>query len=333
MMITRCPACGTMFNVVADQLKVSQGWVRCGQCSDVFDASLHLQDAQEFQEAPHNSQAVNATQSSNASSSAEVAAPASPPDEADSDDDFEQSLRAAVTASTAAKQQEKEPPSLPPAAAAQAAPAAPALKAAFAESPDKLLNEEIKAEESAAAADGVSFVQRARRQAFWGKLWVRVVLTAVATLLLIGLLLQIVLQQKDHLVLLEPQLKPALQALCGYVGCELNPLRKIDAVVIDSSTFTKQGADSYKLSFSIKNLGAVAVAMPSLEVTLTDTQDQALIRRVLSPTQFGASAALLSAGADFQGSVVLDVSNSALPRGVGSPNSRVAGYRLLAFYP
>src|SRR5437867_1363835 len=41
-LITRCPACGTMFKVVTDQLKVSQGWVRCGQCSEVFDASMHL---------------------------------------------------------------------------------------------------------------------------------------------------------------------------------------------------------------------------------------------------------------------------------------------------
>src|SRR6476620_10869997 len=41
-LITRCPACGTMFKVVADQLKVSQGWVRCGQCAEVFDATVHL---------------------------------------------------------------------------------------------------------------------------------------------------------------------------------------------------------------------------------------------------------------------------------------------------
>jgi predicted Zn finger-like uncharacterized protein len=33
---TRCPACGTIFRVVQDQLKVSEGWVRCGQCQEVF---------------------------------------------------------------------------------------------------------------------------------------------------------------------------------------------------------------------------------------------------------------------------------------------------------
>ncbi|HEX5738645.1 MAG TPA: zinc-ribbon domain-containing protein, partial [Hydrogenophaga sp.] len=40
---TRCPACGTMFRVVPDQLKISDGWVRCGHCADVFDATLHLE--------------------------------------------------------------------------------------------------------------------------------------------------------------------------------------------------------------------------------------------------------------------------------------------------
>ncbi|HEY0824119.1 MAG TPA: zinc-ribbon domain-containing protein, partial [Ramlibacter sp.] len=43
-LITSCPACGTMFRVVPDQLKISEGWVRCGHCSEVFDATAHLTD-------------------------------------------------------------------------------------------------------------------------------------------------------------------------------------------------------------------------------------------------------------------------------------------------
>src|SRR5688572_24412290 len=42
-LITRCPACGTMFKVVPDQLRISEGWVRCGHCREVFDATAHLQ--------------------------------------------------------------------------------------------------------------------------------------------------------------------------------------------------------------------------------------------------------------------------------------------------
>ncbi|HSV44521.1 MAG TPA: zinc-ribbon domain-containing protein, partial [Ramlibacter sp.] len=43
-LITCCPACQTMFRVVPDQLRISEGWVRCGHCSEVFDAAAHLQD-------------------------------------------------------------------------------------------------------------------------------------------------------------------------------------------------------------------------------------------------------------------------------------------------
>ena len=39
---TRCTECGTVFRVVQDQLKVSEGWVRCGRCSAVFNALENL---------------------------------------------------------------------------------------------------------------------------------------------------------------------------------------------------------------------------------------------------------------------------------------------------
>ena len=328
MMITRCPACGTMFNVVADQLKVSQGWVRCGQCADVFDASLHLQDVND---APQSTEAGLASQANQAPQVVAPAAAPTPPEASPLEDDFEIALRAAVMASAAAKIREDETPSEP--VAERAEPYVPPVPMSPADSGSRSLSEEITAEESAAAAKEVSFVKRAERQAFWKKLWVRMTLAAIALLLSIGFLLQLGLQHRDQLVQFEPRLKPVAQALCSALGCQLNPPKKIDAVVIDSSTFTKLGAESYKLSFSIKNLGATPVAMPSLEVTLTDTQDQALLRRVLAPAQFGVTAAALSAGADFQGAIVLDVSTAAAARS-GSPiNSRVAGYRLLAFYP
>ncbi|MFM9915953.1 MAG: zinc-ribbon and DUF3426 domain-containing protein [Rhizobacter sp.] len=47
---TRCTACGTIFRVVQDQLKVSEGWVRCGRCQAVFDAQQNLFDLE--REAP-----------------------------------------------------------------------------------------------------------------------------------------------------------------------------------------------------------------------------------------------------------------------------------------
>lgn len=39
---TRCNSCQTAFKVVQDQLKVSDGWVRCGHCGTVFNARQSL---------------------------------------------------------------------------------------------------------------------------------------------------------------------------------------------------------------------------------------------------------------------------------------------------
>ncbi|ANN79565.1 DUF3426 domain-containing protein [Bordetella flabilis] len=43
-MTTRCPHCGTAFKVVADQLRVRNGLVRCGVCSRVFDGYAAVVD-------------------------------------------------------------------------------------------------------------------------------------------------------------------------------------------------------------------------------------------------------------------------------------------------
>jgi predicted Zn finger-like uncharacterized protein len=51
-LITRCPACGTMFKVVPDQLRISEGWVRCGHCAEVFDATAYLQGDDALAAAP-----------------------------------------------------------------------------------------------------------------------------------------------------------------------------------------------------------------------------------------------------------------------------------------
>jgi predicted Zn finger-like uncharacterized protein len=41
-MITKCPACGTLFRVTPEQLQIHQGQVRCGRCMTVFDGLVAL---------------------------------------------------------------------------------------------------------------------------------------------------------------------------------------------------------------------------------------------------------------------------------------------------
>ncbi|TSA08094.1 MAG: DUF3426 domain-containing protein, partial [Comamonadaceae bacterium] len=43
--------------------------------------------------------------------------------------------------------------------------------------------------------------------------------------------------------------------------------------------------NTYRLNFTVKNTAAVAVAAPAIELTLTDTSDQAVLRRVFLPAE------------------------------------------------
>jgi hypothetical protein len=103
-------------------------------------------------------------------------------------------------------------------------------------------------------------------------------------------------------------------------------MQNIDAVFIESSAFSKLQNDVYQLSFSLKSTALVEIATPSLELTLTDMQDQPLIRRVFSPDELGRSNPNLLSGVEWADSRTLVLSPS-------PDTARIAGYRLLAFYP
>jgi hypothetical protein len=63
-----------------------------------------------------------------------------------------------------------------------------------------------------------------------------------------------------------------------------------------------------------------------VELTLTDLQDQSVVRRVFKPDEFGAEHDAIPAGSEL--AVVLPVSVK-----LAGNAERFAGYRLLAFYP
>ncbi|WP_254425764.1 DUF3426 domain-containing protein [Polaromonas sp. A23] len=187
----------------------------------------------------------------------------------------------------------------------------------------------------------VSFVREARRDAFWRRPALRWALGLAAFVLLSVLLLQIAVFQRNTFAMSQPWLSPALHALCATLRCEIRPPQQIESVVIESSSFNKLATDVYRLHVVIKNTGTITLALPSLELTLTDTQDQAKLRRVLTPIELGAKAPTLAAGAEFSGVATIRLLN--VPPEVPVPTAasaakpagplRIAGYRVLAFYP
>lgn len=306
-LITGCPACGTMFKVVADQLKISDGWVRCGHCSQVFDATANMVPSP-----PVVSEEVHPPPAAQPAHEAYFQPFTEPEPEAEAE---QEPVPQASTAPSELPQDAAEPE--------RESDAAPISLPVF--GPSQLEQARRDAAEADAQLQQVSFVRDARRRAFWARPVVRAFLLLLVLALAALLALQYAVQERDRLAASEPALKPRLEQLCAWLHCSVAPPRQIDAVAIDSSSFNKLRGDTYRLAFTLKNSAAMPIAAPSMELTLTDTQEQPVLRRVLSPADLGAASPVMPANGEWNASVALAVG--------AAGNGRIAGYRLLAFYP
>jgi predicted Zn finger-like uncharacterized protein len=305
-----------MFKVVPDQLRMSEGWVRCGQCNEVFDANANLFNDMDTAIA--------------------AGTPPAPPVQ----DPWVESLKFATQkADTNAKPTtkplpEKQPLPEPPLPHTPSEPDEPQVDSFLSQSPLELSgNAEDKqpryeqSESSLDEADGgnLTFMRNGAANGFWQRPPVRMALAVASVILLAVLCIQFLVHERDRMAAGSAQAKQFFTAACSVMGCKVAPLRHIESVVIDSSSFTKVRGDVYKLSFTLKNSGLVEVATPAVEITLTDLQDQPVIRRVLQYSEFGSKNETMAAGSEL--SAVLPVSTKI------ASTERIAGYRLLAFYP
>lgn len=329
-----------MFKVVPDQLRISDGWVRCGQCAEVFEAPEHLQQdpwmmvsasasAPAANHVPDSSSNATEVESAAALDAASEVAAAAEGIGQDADDEF-WALPPGVDLPPPDLQPDLEPEApvdpghealleVPPGEPAPAPvsdfltePSAAAPSPQVEPVPDPALQE-------------VSFVRDAQRKALWQRPQIRRVLMAACAVLLMLLGLQWILHERDRIAAFEPRTRGLLQGLCVPLRCTVAPLRQIESILVDSSSFRKVRDNVYQLNLTIKNAAPVALAMPSVELALTDTQDQPVLRRVLFPADLGA-AAVLAAGAEWTGAIPVSVAD-------GATVARIAGYRVLAFYP
>jgi predicted Zn finger-like uncharacterized protein len=163
-----------------------------------------------------------------------------------------------------------------------------------------------------------SFIEQARRRAFWALPQVRAGLWAAAALLALMLAAQIAVQQRDRLAAQHPGMRPLLQMLCRPAQCRIAPWRHLDAIAIDSSpVFVPKGTNGFGFAVTLRNNSAVPVATPALELALLDAQGQPLVRRVLNPADWGAPPQLAGYG-QFNGAALLTVLDSVHPQAVST---------------
>lgn len=286
----RCPACNTVFRVVPDQLRVSDGWVRCGRCSEVFNAGETLIDL-------------------------ETGAPTRVADE--------------PRAATPPIEPEVGPEAPAPAGVEfdlQIVPSAPAplagvLAAVAAEPLDPAATSAI--DPRAEPEDRPSFVRRAERAELWRQPKVRAALAALALLLALGLAAQATFEYRDLVAARVPGLRPVLERVCAPLACRVGPVHAIDSLALESSGLVRvEKSNVYKLQLALRNRSDISVALPALDLSLTDSQGKLLARRVLRAAELGVKQDTLAAGRELSLQATLQAATEP-----------VAGYTLELFYP
>ncbi|MDO8958698.1 MAG: zinc-ribbon and DUF3426 domain-containing protein, partial [Rhodocyclaceae bacterium] len=135
-----------------------------------------------------------------------------------------------------------------------------------------------------------------------------------------------------ELAVLAPELRPALLAACEQLGCTLPRPQKAELIGIESSDLAPAGATGAAdagrllLTATLKNRAPFDQEYPHLELTLTDTQDTALLRKVLAPAEYlpADHDATTGFAANAEAAVRLTLEITGLP---------AVGYRLYLFYP
>jgi predicted Zn finger-like uncharacterized protein len=154
---------------------------------------------------------------------------------------------------------------------------------------------------------------------------------ALAIVLLVTLLgAQAVVHFASTLAARFPETAPALARFCDVAGCTIQPLRdaSLEHLAIDASDLQPDPAHRglLLLTATLRNRAGETFAFPHLELTLTDAQDQVMVRRVLAPAEYVGGTVDIAKGIGANGAVDarLFIDASALP---------TAGYRLYLFYP
>ena len=309
MKATRCPTCNTVFRVSAEQLEARQGRVRCGQCAHIFnaldclvagpDGTAPTESAPELRLKDAVAEMPAVLDARRRLSPMEVPEfePAEPESEPEPQSDLPESDLSEAFAEDAVvhpispeAMRDERPPHAPVAAPLEDREASPIPSAGG-------------------------------RNLAW--LW-----GLGIGLLLMGAIGQGAFVFRTELAMSYPNLRPQFIEWCRSLGCDMPLPKKSDLIGIEASELrpSPQGKNLLQLVATLRNRAGFPQAWPHLELTLTDTDDKPLARRVFSPREFlpakADGATGFPAGGDMALSLTLD------------PTSlTAAGYRIYVFYP
>ena len=359
---TRCTSCGTVFRVVQDQLKVSEGWVRCGRCQQVFNALQCLFDLDRESPPPWAAPGTGEPDRADPSVTARSSDAPSPARSGGSQDEVEPEVQDTVADLDFARTEapppddspfstqpllrtqsreelaEADPPDAPsePGDAlgdrfrpAIVTPSQPAALAPAVDSRPAPFAPRMSAEAAAATPlpqlvdEPPRFIREAERAQRWDRTPVRAALGAAALVLSLLLVMQGAMHWRARTAALLPSSSPWLDAVCRWADCGPAAPRHLDQLAVTATGLVRgASAGDYRLNVALQNRAATPVLMPAIELSLTDAQGRLIARRALLPHDLSPPQPSVPA----QGELTVQAALSA-------PGTRVVGYSVEIFYP
>ncbi len=301
MLLTICPNCEAQFKVTPEQLNIRQGRVMCGRCRSVFNAFQSLERVDSgFLPLADTADATSAeptpeTYSPSLPSTTESYAPEL---ETTADQPMPVLEEGAATAHDEPVQPEEPVAERPPAKAVYVA----------AQRMTDLPSEEYL------------FVSPDVRPH-----WIWQFGVVVLVLVLAG---QSVFFLRTAIVSNYPETRAYLSKVCEWLSCDLPWNRDENALKVESSDLIEEiGAPGrFLLTATISNRAKTVQDFPHIELTLTDTNNQTLTRRVLQPKDYLGRPLQRDEG-------MAPASETSLNLRLEASSSRAAGYHLLLFFP
>ena len=124
-----------------------------------------------------------------------------------------------------------------------------------------------------------------------------------------------------------PQFKPYLTQACSYLQCNIDLPTNVELFSIDDSDMQESEQYEKVIDFSsmLINNANYAQAYPNIELTLTDIDDQPVVRRLIKPSEYLKTGANLDAGMASKDEVRVKLA-------INVSDLSVAGYRVLLGY-
>ena len=118
--------------------------------------------------------------------------------------------------------------------------------------------------------------------------WLNGVLAALAVVGILFLAAQLVYINRTRIAAEVPEMRPALESMCRALDCQVPWPTDIALIRTEWSelAFVPDYPNLIQLSATLKNHAQYAQAFPMLEVTLKDSDDQVLIRKVFAPKEY-----------------------------------------------